>query len=308
MQFSRNPQLFSLIHEYLCGYTILPIHETALPSRMSRETALKNLRADAVYYGLEELVKLIDTSNQAPAPANAQGSLEKGKEGAKKPQKPPSFFHFPGRVSSFSTSWYNYPSAFVEFPLSIDLTRGFTIAMSNEGWHTLISLEVPLASRPLLYISISPERDFRFEIGIGDKPNGLKPNQSNVDPDRLSSGKSSPEVPLNVWTHLTFTQQVDSNGAITKRALYLNGKELISSNINIHIFNPTPTQTRMALMRGSWDQRRSAGFVGQVEDVSVFQRVLEQDEIMSRASKINAPADHGWPGPDGWNPQNDRVY
>ncbi|KAJ1301914.1 hypothetical protein OPQ81_000753 [Rhizoctonia solani] len=266
MRFSRNPQLFSLIHEYLCGYTILPIHESALPKRMSRETALKNLRADAVYYGLEKLVNLIDASNQALVPPNPQGSSEKQKEVTKTSQKLPSFFHFPGRVSSFSTSWYNSPSAFVEFPLPISLTKSFTIAMSNKGWHTLLSFDVPLVTRPLLYISISPEQDFRFEIGIATR--------------------KCPYI----------------------RALYSNGKEIVSSDANIHIYNPTPAQTRMALMRGSWDQLRTAGFIGQVEDVSLFQRVLGQDEIISRASRVNAPADHGWPGPEGWDPLNDSVY
>ncbi|KAH7320455.1 hypothetical protein B0J17DRAFT_294621 [Rhizoctonia solani] len=72
LRFSRNPQLFSLIHEHLCGYTILPIHENALPARMSREAALKNLRADAVYYGLKELVKLIDASSQTSAASNVE--------------------------------------------------------------------------------------------------------------------------------------------------------------------------------------------------------------------------------------------
>lgn len=57
---SRNPQLFSLIVEYLCGYAILPIHDAALPTRMSRETVLGNLRVDAEYYKLEGLKKLID--------------------------------------------------------------------------------------------------------------------------------------------------------------------------------------------------------------------------------------------------------
>jgi hypothetical protein len=76
MRFSRNSQLFSLIHEHLCGYTILPIHENALPTRMSREAALKNLRADAVYYKLQKLVKLIDAStNQVPTPSNAEPHL-----------------------------------------------------------------------------------------------------------------------------------------------------------------------------------------------------------------------------------------
>ncbi|CAE6455518.1 unnamed protein product [Rhizoctonia solani] len=312
MRFSRNPQLFSLIHEHLCGYIILPIHENALPARMSREAALKNLRADAEYYKLQKLIGLIDASNQAPAPPEAQGLSKKEKD-ITKPQKLPAFFHFPGRASSFNTAWNNHPYAFMEFPLHINLLKSFTIvcwyrAMSNEGWHTLISFEVPLATRPLLYISISPEQDFRFEIGIRDKPNDLKPGSSGVDPDRLSSGPSNSKAPLHVWTHLTFTQQVDSNDSVIRRMLYSNGKELVTSDAKVHIHNPTPAQTRIVLMRGSWDRYRSAGFVGQVEDVSVFQRVLEQDEIVSRASKLNIPADHGWPTSGSWDPHYDNVY
>lgn len=35
-------------------------------------------------------------------------------------------------------------------------------------------------------------------------------------------------------------------------------------------------QTRMAIMRGSWSHNRNAGFIGQAENIEVFQRALSQ--------------------------------
>ncbi|CAE6454402.1 unnamed protein product [Rhizoctonia solani] len=308
MRLSRNPQLFSVILEYLCGYTILPLRREVLPPGMHYGMALDNLRVDARYYGLGNLVKLLDENRQttveAPNPPEPAPT-------AIDPYAAP-IFRFPGRVSGFSAGgtyrWTNHPLAFMEFPLQIDLMKSFTItcwyrATSNKGWHTMISLDVPSAPHPLLYISISPEGDWRFEIGIHRDKTHSFPGSNYTDSDRLASGSSHTPVQLRVWTHLTYFQQVEENGVVTKRALLLNGKPLVSSNADIHMYNPDPSKTQMALLRGSWDKRRTAGYLGQIENIAVFQRVLGQDEISAQAENSNMPAEHGLPG-DRW----DNVY
>ncbi|CAE6337537.1 unnamed protein product [Rhizoctonia solani] len=254
---------------------------------MPREMALDNLRVDAGYYGLSNLVKLLDKNKQAIAvAANPPEVAPEAKELPPDPRIAP-VFQFPGRVSNFSGEgqdrWTNHPLAFMEFPLQIDVTKSFTItcwyrATSNNGWHTMISMDVPSAPRPLLFISISPEGHWRFEIGVhNDGPHPF-PGSSQADPDRFASESCHSPVQLKVWSHLTFFQQVEENGVVTKRALLLNGTELASSPANIHIYNPAPLQThvQLAILRGSWDKFRTAGFLGQVENLAVYQRVLDQ--------------------------------
>lgn len=60
LEISRDPDLFGIIVDYLCGYTVLPLKESIIPSRMSLETALVNLRADAEFYQLDGLVQACD--------------------------------------------------------------------------------------------------------------------------------------------------------------------------------------------------------------------------------------------------------
>jgi hypothetical protein len=60
LRLSRDADLFMLILDYLSGYTIIPLTANVVPSRMSRENALRNLRADAEYYELQGLMRLID--------------------------------------------------------------------------------------------------------------------------------------------------------------------------------------------------------------------------------------------------------
>ncbi|CEL61160.1 hypothetical protein RSOLAG1IB_09802 [Rhizoctonia solani AG-1 IB] len=60
LELSRNPDLFRLIVEYLCGYEILPLNEKSLPPFMSLETGIQNLRADALFYQLDGLVNVCD--------------------------------------------------------------------------------------------------------------------------------------------------------------------------------------------------------------------------------------------------------
>ncbi|KAG9120754.1 hypothetical protein FRC07_003624 [Ceratobasidium sp. 392] len=52
----RDPALFSLIINYLSGYTIFPLREV---NGMAPETVLENLLADALFYGLEDLVDML---------------------------------------------------------------------------------------------------------------------------------------------------------------------------------------------------------------------------------------------------------
>jgi hypothetical protein len=55
----RDPFLFRLIESYLSGYQILPLPTTGLPQYMSREAMMKNLLADAQFYQLDGLIKLL---------------------------------------------------------------------------------------------------------------------------------------------------------------------------------------------------------------------------------------------------------
>ncbi|KAG8736578.1 hypothetical protein FRC10_009151 [Ceratobasidium sp. 414] len=143
-------------------------------------------------------------------------------------------------------------------------------------------MDVPLAPHSLFYVSISPEGDFRFEVG------------TRSDPQRCHSTKSSSKVNLNVWTHLAFSQQVDRSGSVGRRVLYLDGEEVASKQAPGSIYNPAPSMTRMAILRGVWGYKRNAPFVGQVENIGVYQRTMSKGEVVTRASRVNAPADHGW--------------
>jgi hypothetical protein len=55
----RDPHLFQVIQTYLSGYVIMPLPESWFPQYMSKEAALLNLLADAKFYGLERLVKIL---------------------------------------------------------------------------------------------------------------------------------------------------------------------------------------------------------------------------------------------------------
>jgi len=56
----RDPFLFRLIESYLSGYQILPLPTVGPPQYMSREAMVKNLFADAQFYQLDGLIKLLD--------------------------------------------------------------------------------------------------------------------------------------------------------------------------------------------------------------------------------------------------------
>jgi hypothetical protein len=68
IRLSRDPALFTMIINYLSGYTIFPVQPTP---GMSEEATLENLLRDALFYGLDDLV----------------GMLEKYQAGAKRLQR-----------------------------------------------------------------------------------------------------------------------------------------------------------------------------------------------------------------------------
>ncbi len=55
----RDPYLFQFIESYLSGYQILPFPTTGLPHHMSHDAMVKNLFADAQFYQLDGLIKLL---------------------------------------------------------------------------------------------------------------------------------------------------------------------------------------------------------------------------------------------------------
>jgi hypothetical protein len=56
----RDPFLFKLVEAYLSGYPVLPL-PPSLPAHMSPETATKSLLCDAQFYGLDGLIKLLQS-------------------------------------------------------------------------------------------------------------------------------------------------------------------------------------------------------------------------------------------------------
>jgi hypothetical protein len=59
MKLDSNPDIFSLIVEYLSGYPILPLDEAMVPRRMSVQSATRYLVKDADYLGLAGLHELL---------------------------------------------------------------------------------------------------------------------------------------------------------------------------------------------------------------------------------------------------------
>ncbi|CAE6471807.1 unnamed protein product [Rhizoctonia solani] len=308
IQLTRDPRLFSLIVDHLCGYTILPLHDTDIPG-MTQERALLNLKEDAKYYRLGKLMELIEKPSQSSS-TNPQGLT---KDLPLKARMTP-FFHFPGRITSLFNYWDGSPSAFVEFPFPIDLRKSFTVALwfrakSKDGRQTVLSLDVPSEPNELLQITFGADTLVRLEIGVGNDSGNASADSSDDSSGRLTLGTSDTAAPLNVWTHMALIQHIDKAGGVDRRILYLDGKDWISSTDKTHIYSPTPSQTRMALMRGCRDRMRTSAFNGQIEDVTLFQRVIDQDELSDRASKMNKPSEHGGPteaGSEDWD--FDSIY
>ncbi|CAE6370937.1 unnamed protein product [Rhizoctonia solani] len=57
LKMSRDPDLFRIISDYLCGYQVLPLADRVMPTRISPELVLPNLKADAEFYQLDGLVQ-----------------------------------------------------------------------------------------------------------------------------------------------------------------------------------------------------------------------------------------------------------
>lgn len=54
----RDPYLFELVFRYLNGYQVVPIPHGLVPPYSDPETALADLRADAMFYQLDGLLEL----------------------------------------------------------------------------------------------------------------------------------------------------------------------------------------------------------------------------------------------------------
>ncbi|KAG9078753.1 hypothetical protein FS749_009186 [Ceratobasidium sp. UAMH 11750] len=65
---SRDPDLFRIVLDYLSGYKVLPLHESAVTKRMGNEVAISNLLVDAQFYQLDGLISMIEAHKQETAP------------------------------------------------------------------------------------------------------------------------------------------------------------------------------------------------------------------------------------------------
>ncbi|CAE7213418.1 unnamed protein product [Rhizoctonia solani] len=73
LRLSRDPELFQIILNYLCGYTVLPLRDDFAPAFMTHETVLTNLRADALFYQLDGLVQQCNAMIKQPVPGGWRG-------------------------------------------------------------------------------------------------------------------------------------------------------------------------------------------------------------------------------------------
>jgi hypothetical protein len=62
LRLHRDPYLFTFIHMYLSGYEILPLPDTDIPWHLSKESRLRNLLADARFYGLDSLAEELESA------------------------------------------------------------------------------------------------------------------------------------------------------------------------------------------------------------------------------------------------------
>ncbi|CAE6467312.1 unnamed protein product [Rhizoctonia solani] len=67
LKLSRDPELFQIIINYLCGYTVLPLNDGFAPPFMIPSTVLVNLRTDAIFYQLDGLVEQCDAFKKSQA-------------------------------------------------------------------------------------------------------------------------------------------------------------------------------------------------------------------------------------------------
>jgi hypothetical protein len=66
LRLDRDPDLFAIIVDHLSGYEVLPLEQSAVPRTMGVEKAMRNLRLDAEYLGLEGLISRITTPRLPP--------------------------------------------------------------------------------------------------------------------------------------------------------------------------------------------------------------------------------------------------
>ncbi|KAH7332671.1 hypothetical protein B0J17DRAFT_548308, partial [Rhizoctonia solani] len=69
LKLSRDPDLFQVIVNYLCGYAVLPLSDDFRPAFMTPATVLTNLRTDAVFYQLDGLVEQCDALLKPQTPS-----------------------------------------------------------------------------------------------------------------------------------------------------------------------------------------------------------------------------------------------
>lgn len=64
---SRNPAIFRFLYEHLAGYELFPLVEGAIPG-MSILASVKNIKHDALFYGLDTLATLAEEQLQSLQP------------------------------------------------------------------------------------------------------------------------------------------------------------------------------------------------------------------------------------------------
>jgi hypothetical protein len=64
---NRHPEIFRIIFEYLSGYEIFPLADGVIHG-MSTLALLENLRRDALFFGLDGLMELVDHQLQNMRP------------------------------------------------------------------------------------------------------------------------------------------------------------------------------------------------------------------------------------------------
>ncbi|KAG8741365.1 hypothetical protein FRC10_002930 [Ceratobasidium sp. 414] len=66
---SRDPDLFKIVLDYLSGYKVLPLHESAVTKRMGNDAAVFNLLVDAQFYQLDGLISQVEAHKPETVPA-----------------------------------------------------------------------------------------------------------------------------------------------------------------------------------------------------------------------------------------------
>ncbi|CAE6403083.1 unnamed protein product [Rhizoctonia solani] len=121
LKISRDPDLFQIVVNYLCGYTVLPLRDDFVPAFMTPSTALANLRIDAMFYQLDGLVDQCDEFTKSQSRVSS----------------------LPSRYLIVGTQ---YKHAEIE-----DIETQMSTAMISRAWRTWVTEDV-LQKEPLLSI------------------------------------------------------------------------------------------------------------------------------------------------------------